>query len=338
MNRYLSIIICVMMVGLWSAQPCEARQQKVFNDFDGDGKTDIAIYFPASGLWQVFLVGSLTITNVTTWSGPNYLPAPGDYDGDGKTDFMVFNSAIGGWYGKLSRTDTFVGGGFGPPGSWPVSADYDGDDSTDLAVYEPLTGIWWAASLTKGWAGGVQWGVLGDFRSWEDPQTYTVLPMPFDFNQDGTDDFAVYYRGWSMEDSGWYILYLTGASTYYNWGSSGSLPVPGNYQAARGNAPQGVCVYKITTAEWDIPYRYHFHVGTYGQTLPVPAGDYDGNGYDDNTVYNYVTGEWIIIYNTGGGDVDGRVMIGGGFGGSTAVPANIYSTIYKLARYSPQPW
>jgi len=337
MNRYL-LIMCALAVSLWTAQPCGATPRKVLNDFDGDGKTDVAIYKPASGLWMVFLIGSLTVTNVTTWAGPNYLPAPGDYDGDGKADFMVFNSAIGGWYGKLSRTDTFVGGGFGPPGSWPVCGDYDGDGTTDLAVYEPTTAMWHAVSLNKGWYAAIHWGGMGDFRSWENPQTYTVLPMPFDYNQDGIDDFAVYYRGWSMSDSGWYILYSSGGSTYYPWGSSGSLPVPGLYQVLMANAPRGVCVYKITSAEWDIPYREHFHEGTYGQTLPVPGGDYDGNGFDDNTVYNYVTGEWTIICNTGGAEVVGRTVIGGGFGGSGWVPGNMYSTIYNLARYSPHPW
>ena len=87
-----------------------------------------------------------------------------------------------------------------------------------------------------------------------------------------------------------------------------------------------------------MPYRSAFYEGVYGQTLPVPAGDYDGNGFDDNAVYNYVTGEWIIIYNTGPVDVVGRTQISDIFGGPTAVPANIYSTIYALARYSPKPW
>ena len=94
----------------------------------------------------------------------------------------------------------------------------------------------------------------------------------------------------------------------------------------------------IKSAEWDIPYRAAFYMGVYGETLPVPAGDYDGNGFDDNAVYNYVTGEWTIVLNTGRADVVGRTQVNGGFGGPDAVPANIYSTIYALARYSPKPW
>ena len=340
MNKYLTIL-CALAIGLWNAQSAGAKPGRVINDFDGDGRTDPAIYYPASGQWWVYLMASGTVTNVTTWRGPNYLPAPGDYDGDGKTDFMIFNSATAMWYGKYS-SGMEVEGQFGMPGSWPVPADYDGDRVTDPGVYDPLTGIWSVLSLSKGWAGTVKWGYLGDFRPWDNPQTYTVLPMPFDYNQDGIDDLAYYYRGMSMETSGWSIMYM-GAdvhTNYYVFGSSGSLPAPGNYRSQAFDVPRGVCVYKLTTAEWFIPYvsPFPFVLGTYGQTLPVPAGDYDGNGYDDNAVYNYVTGEWTILSNTGTGDAAGKTQVSGYFGDANAIPANIYSTIYKLGRYTPKAW
>ena len=346
MNGYLPII-CTLALSFWIAQPSAAEPRKVCNDFDGDGRTDPAIYYPASGLWQVWLTDSQAVTNVITWGGMDYLPAPGDYDGDGKADFVVFDSTTGNWYGKLSDGREGMAN-FGQPGSWPVPADYDGDRVTDLGTYDPLTGIWSAFSLSKGWADSVKWGYLGDFRSWENPQTYTILPMPFDYNQDGVDDLGYYYRGWSMEDSGWSILYVGIGNEYYTWGSSGSLPVPGKYEAKTNASPYyayGICVYKIKakelikSAEWSIPHRSGlFYMGVYGETLPVSAGDYDGNGYDDNAVYNYVTGEWTIIFNTGGLEVIRREQVSGFFGGPTAVPANIYSTIYALARYSPKPW
>lgn len=345
MDRYLPILF-TLAVSLWSVQPAGAESRKVCNDFDGDGKTDVAIYYPSSGLWQVLLSGSRTITNVTVGGG-NYLPAPGDYDGDGKTDFVVFDSTTATWWGKFSAGGEGMGT-FGQPGTWPVPADYDGDRVTDLGVYDPLTGIWSVCSLSKGWSGSIQWGYLGDFRDWDNPQTYTILPMPFDYNQDGVDDPGYYYRGWSMDDSGWSILYIGIGQTNYIWGSSGSLPAPGKYQVAADAAhyyAYGLGVYKIVnrdepvkSAEWNIPNRDPFYMGVYGETLPVSAGDYDGNGFDDNAVYNYVTGQWTIIFNTGNGDVIGREQANGFFGGPAAMPANIYSTIYRLAGYSPKPW
>jgi len=339
MKTRIFMALLAGIIGLGISWSSAAETRKVINDFDGDGKTDLAIYYPASGVWSVILSDSLTVTNVTTWCGSGYLPAPGDYDGDGKTDFMVFESATARWYAKLSSGIT-VGGGFGPKGSWPVSADYDGDRVTDLGAYYPLTGRWYIYSLSKGWFASAKWGYLGDFRDWDNPQTYTVLPMPFDYNQDGVDDFGYYYRGTNMATSIWSLMYIGGGTNYFQWGSSGSLPAPGNYRSQAYDLPRGICVYKLTEAAWFVPFLspFPFELGTYGQTLPVPSGDYDGNGYDDNASYNYVTGEWKIIYNTGSGDADGRRQVSGGFGGPNAVPANIYSTIYKLARYSPTAW
>ncbi|MFH1477156.1 MAG: hypothetical protein ABIH24_06680 [Verrucomicrobiota bacterium] len=332
--------------GDWHILALREKSLKVGNDFDGDSRSDVAIYYPASGQWLVFLMGDGTIMNVTTWGGENCLPVPGDYDGDGKTDFIVFDSATAIWYGKFS-SGVEDSGCFGHPGTWPVPADYDGDRVTDLGVYDPLTGIWDILSLSKGWSASAKWGYLGDFRDWENPQTYTVLPMPFDYDRDGIDDLAYYYRGWAMwdddgvEGSGGSIFYVgTGIMEDYVYGSSGSLTAPGYYSLRPADAllPYGLCAYKITTTEWGMPYRNAFYAGIYGETLPVGAGDYDGNGFDDNALYNYVTGEWTIIYNTGPVDVDGRTEVSGIFGGPDAVPANIYSTIYALARYSPKPW
>lgn len=339
MNKNILKMICAGMIGT-AVSLASANEKKVCNDFDGDGRTDPAIYYTSSGTWLILQTSNFQV-RTEQLGGGNFRPAPGDFDGDAKTDLVVFDTTTAIWQAKLS------GGGegaacFGSPGMWPVPGDYDGDRKTDLGVYNPQTG-YWTVLLSKTLAtGSMQWGHLGDFRSWENPQCYTVLPMPFDYNQDGVDDLAYYYRGLSMADSGWTILYVGVGSAAYIWGSSGSLPAPGVYNYTNAELgqrwAQGVCIYKVKTAEWSIPYRNPFYVGTYGSTLPIAAGDYDGNGYDDNAVYDYNSGLWTVVFNTGPVEVDGRVMVQVTFGGAGAVPANLYSTIYALARYTPKPW
>ena len=65
-------------------------------DFDGDGKADISIYRPNTGIWYFLnLSGSYTYTQFGLNSDKI---VPADYDGDGKTDIAVFRPSNGTWY------------------------------------------------------------------------------------------------------------------------------------------------------------------------------------------------------------------------------------------------
>jgi CSLREA domain-containing protein len=92
-------------------------------DFDGDRKTDVAIYKPASGKWNI--IRSSDGALVTQQFGINGdTPQPGDYDRDGKNDFAVWRSTAGVWYILKSSDGSNTSQPLGASGDVPVSAPY----------------------------------------------------------------------------------------------------------------------------------------------------------------------------------------------------------------------
>ena len=66
-------------------------------DFDGDRKTDIAVYRASTGVWWVTPSSGAPAYGYG-WGGPGFKPVPGDYDGDGKTDIAIYNTTGGAWW------------------------------------------------------------------------------------------------------------------------------------------------------------------------------------------------------------------------------------------------
>ena len=89
-------------------------------DYDGDGKTDPAIFRPSTGLWAILKSSTnYTTSSTVSWGLSTDVPAPADYDGDGKFDPTVFRPSTGDWFVLKSSTNFTTSFGV----SWGLSTD-----------------------------------------------------------------------------------------------------------------------------------------------------------------------------------------------------------------------
>ena len=191
-------------------------------DYDGDGKTDIAVWRRSVPFGNFYIILSSNFTlNSVELGFPTDDPVPGDYNGDGKADVAVVRQEVGGftgWYYRPSFGAGYQAIALNGSGA-RAGGDYDGDGIYDPAVFEDNVATPRFVILMSGGGGTVtiELGNLDD------------LVAPGDYDGDGKTDPAVIrnvggFWQWTYRPS------AGGPDVTDTWGIAPTdMPTPGDY-------------------------------------------------------------------------------------------------------------
>jgi hypothetical protein len=262
--------------------------QEAPGDFDGDGKTDLAVYDQTQSTLTITLSGGGTKS--TQFGNPAHVNIPvfGDFDGDGKADTGVYDQTVSQFFILES------GGGaltpqFGNPAhiNIPVTGDFDGDGRSDLAIYDQTVSQFFI--LLSG--GGAKTPQFGN-------PSHVNIPVVGDFDGDGKADIGIY-----DETAGQFFILLSGGGAMTpSLGNPArvNVPVAGNFEA---NGKADIGIYDQTAGQFTVLLSsggpLTLSLGNPGHFNIPLLGDYNGDGKTDLGIYDQSASQFLIQQTNG---------------------------------------
>jgi hypothetical protein len=264
--------------GLQGAQWGIATDTLVPEDYDGDNKTDIAVWREGAPTVAVFYILQSATNTLRaelfgqTGDDPTVV---GDYDGDGKADVAVYRAGANPgqqstWYYRGSLNNPSGNVAFIPwgiNGDFPAPGDYDGDGKNDFVIQRNNGGgqaAFWMSKTTAGFE-------LVAFG------TPTDRIVPGDYDGDGKTDIAV-FRG-SGGQINWYVRpsltgTISGAPTAVFGASATDFPAQGDYD---GDGKTDVAIWRpgAPGTFWYLGSTSGALSVQFGQNLDIPVANYN---------------------------------------------------------------
>jgi len=189
----------------------------LFADFDGNGKTDIALQYPKKMLVYIYdgqQYVEHSIANATTNIDAS---AVLDYDGDGIAELYVTRDTITSVYKysfTTNRMENVFNDGFPTKYHHPYYGDFNGDGITDVLVYSNHQ---WTMALGTG-KGSYSWPLMpisilnSSFANPTQHSKPACEPIIGDFNGDGKDDIMQVVRNLNTNRSNISVFFTKGFS------------------------------------------------------------------------------------------------------------------------------
>jgi hypothetical protein len=276
------------------------------SNFDGaDGKADLTVFRPESGVWYSLRSADHQAYSVP-FGQPGDTPAPADYDGDGLTDPAVVRNTPEGkfWYILRSKDNQLSVIHWGVGDDRPLVGDYDGDGRADLVVVRQT-------------AQGLVW-YLRDSTS---PNTMSIYYYGLNTDQPVTGNFLTGLDsaiGLTTADIAvvrnengkkvWYLRSRDGLNTkQIQFGLASDVNVPFDYD---NDGFADIAVWRPSNGTWYIlkSATGALFVKQWGLAGDIPQPGNFGIGEGDLAVFRPASGTWWISYK--GSDIHSAVQFG----------------------------